>query len=91
MTTQYNPTEQGWDWFNPKYDIRYRPSSDERLDIMIFEIISFDPPITLEGIMEGTFTHSAYMPRREEVVRRSLRRLFEFGYINQVDDNDESF
>lgn len=92
MSTQYIPTDKGWEWFGRVSLAEFSSGNtnpDIDTDLTIFEIIEFDNPITFQGIMDGRFRHGMHVPYKAEVVRRSLRRLFEFGYISQVDDNDE--
>ncbi len=97
MATQYIPTEQGFNWFN-RVSLavdrgEHRVSGDELADLTVFEIIELEQPSTFTEIMKNRTAHpeKVYCLYKEEVVRRSLRRLFEFGYIDQVDDNDENF
>ncbi len=92
MATQYIPTEQGLDWSNNvSFDKVSSVSNDEYTDLVIFELLELEYPATLPQMMKNrtAFPSKFYSPIKEEVVKRSLRRLFEFGYIDQVDDDDE--
>lgn len=89
MATQYIPTDKGWNWFAARSQPGVTTDFDDDADLTIFEIIELDSPVTFQGIMEGRFRPPMHVPYKAEVVRRSLRRLFEFGYISQISDEDE--